>query len=134
MGGGTLASSGHHPARRVAEFERCWPWLEQAIELYGHTHTKAHILSQVLRGQAHFWPGDNAAIVTNILRAPTGLTSVNGWLAGGELGEIAEMAPKIEAWAKGNIGCHRAIVFGRRGWLRALDGYREGGMRMVKDL
>ena len=117
----------------MSDFDRCWPYLEPAIELYGHTHTKKDIRQLIDTGKAYFFPGKGCAFLCNILTAPTGLKSFNVWLAGGDINEIKNMVPKLEAFAKG-MGCHRAIICGRRGWLRYLDGFHDCGSRMSKDL
>jgi hypothetical protein len=43
------------------------------------------------------------------------------------------MTPAIEAWGR-KQGCHRQAGYGRRGWLRVLDGYTEFGVSRQKSL
>jgi hypothetical protein len=64
---------------------------------------------------------------------PTGLREGLGWLAGGDLEEIKEWMPMIERCAR-DLGCHRLTIAGRRGWLRALPGFREQATEITKDL
>jgi hypothetical protein len=120
------------PSDRI-EFERCWPWLAASIYRYGNTHSKADVWSRIATG-AHFWPLPHGAIVGVRQAHPSGMRQLNFWLAGGDLQEIAEMEPSLCAWAS-NRGCHRVVIpCGRRGWLKALDGYEESGIRLVKEL
>jgi len=122
-------------------FERCWPWLEAALEqaAYVHdgkiyrTHDKLHVWQRIVTGRARLWAGDGAAIVTEFLDHPTGIRSHNNWLAGGELEEIVAMVEKTEQWGFEH-GCHRQVGNGRRGWLRKFNGYCEYGVRKQKDL
>lgn len=50
-----------------------------------------------------------------------------GWTRFGHLIEGLEKFAKIE-------GCKRTRINGRRGWLRALDGYRETQVTMMKEI
>lgn len=115
------------------QLERCWPWIAAAIQRYGPTHSKEHIWRALVEGRAQLWPMKHAAMVTTINTWPTGYKEAQAWLAGGELQNILEWTPIIEKWAK-DEGCARAIVSGRRGWLKALDGYRDVITVMAKDL
>ena len=129
-----------HPALQ-SEFERCWPWIEASLEFgaYKHngkiwpTHGKKHVWDRIYSGRAFFWPGKDCVFITEFINSPTGLKSHHNWLAGGDLDEIKSMMPVIEAWGKKH-GCHRQLGSGRRGWLRAFDGYEEIGVRKQKDL
>lgn len=123
------------------EFQRCWSWLsasllEGAFEHDGRkwpTHNARHIWDRIVRGQSFFWPFPNCAFLTYFETSPTGLRSHVTWLAGGSLNEIVEMTPRIERWGWMN-GCHRQVGHGRRGWLRALEGYTEFGVKRQKSL
>ena len=125
----------------AAEFERCWPWLEAALEFgaFKHngvtipSHRKEHVWERILSGRSLFWPGECCAIITEIHVSPTGLRSHHNWLAGGDLDEIVAMMPDIEDYGR-QQGCHQQTGSGRRGWLRAFEGYREIGIRKAKPL
>lgn len=110
--------------------------LEGAFEHNGRkwpTHNWQHIWNRIIGGQAFFWPFPNCALLTEFQVSPTGLRSHVTWLAGGSLAEIVEMTPQIEHWGWMN-GCHRQVGHGRRGWLRALEGYSEFGVKRQKSL
>lgn len=113
------------------EFERCWPFLEPAVDL--RTHSKEDIWELIERRQAHFCPMPDAAVVGGISMFPNGFKDVNVRWAGGNLYTILQWVPSMEAWAK-NRGCHRAVIYGREQWQRALDGYEKIGVRLAKDL
>lgn len=72
-------------------------------------------------------------MIGEIINHPSGLRVGNGWLAGGDLDEILQLVPELEEYAKYSY-CHRVMVSGRRGWLKVLDGYREHGVKLSKDL
>jgi hypothetical protein len=115
------------------EFDRCWPWLESSMEFTGKTHTKEQVWERIASRKAFFWPNPNSALISEIIQHPSGLRSYNGWLAGGNLEEILQRIPVLEEHGRAS-GCDRAIVTGRRGWLRVFDGYSEGGTRIYKGL
>ena len=117
-----------------SEFERCWEWLEAALAQQPlRTHEKHHIWEALERGDCQIWPTANSCCLTEIKVFPTGLKSMNGWLAGGDGQEVIQTVRAIEQYAR-EIGCDAATIHGRRGWLRALDGYQDAGTSMMKDL
>lgn len=119
--------------RTEREFERCWPWLEKSLAEYGPTHGKLDVWKRIANNQAKLFPFDRCAILAEILRHPSKLVSLNLWLMGGDLDEIVNRVPVVEAWGR-TQGCDRVIACGRRGWLKKLDGWRELGTRRAKPL
>lgn len=116
----------------VREFLRVWPWLEKAIEEPA-AHRKEHVWAAIERGDAQLWTNDGAAVVTEIAVYPSGLRSLNAWLSGGELDAVRELDARIDAYAR-EKNCRTRTIIGRRGWLRALPGYRETGVVLTKDM
>lgn len=116
----------------AAEFERVWPYLEPAVQREGGDYDKQAIWADIERGSSQLWPLTRSAIVTNITQYPTGKRVICGWLAGGELSEIARIVPLIEDYAR-EAGCSEARILGRTGWSRAL-GYRSRSVVLTKDL
>lgn len=116
-----------------ASFNRCWPWLHAALLYFGPTREKEHVWAEIYARKSQFWPGKNCAILTRIDIFPAGLCCGNAWAAGGNLKEIKQLVPQIEAWLKAQ-GCKKIIIMGREGWERALDGYAKLGVRLVKDV
>jgi hypothetical protein len=118
-----------------AEFNRCRPLLEDALEHNGFGETLDQVKDGLAKGEYYLWPGRESAIVTEQFQAG-GKVCVNFFLAGGDMDELAEMTPRIEAWAK-KSGADQMMVYGRRGWERSFlkrAGYRPRWAILVKDL
>lgn len=108
------------PSPELAQFERCKGWLEAGLE--SSPLTMVDVLASIRDG-AVFWPGTNAAMVTEIGSfGPEKCISV--LTAGGDMEELRQMRAGVEAFGRAN-GCTVSIVNGRKGWERALksDGY-----------
>lgn len=116
------------------EFDRCWPWLDAAIARFGRTHEKEHLWQELMTRRAYFFSEPRCAAVVRVSVWPTGLKELQVWLVGGNMGAIKqELYPRIEEWGR-KIGCHRMIAYGRKGWLRVLDGWFNLGTTRVKSL
>lgn len=115
------------------EFERVWPFLEPAVERTGGAYDKACVWKAIESQKAQLWPGIKSAVVTEVISYPTGLKSLTQWLAGGDLDELIKIEKVLEKFAR-KQGCVRVEIIGRKGWKRALDGYRETGIVLAKDL
>lgn len=114
------------------EFERCAPWLQAALDHNGGELTIEDVWQAILEGELTFWPGKNCAIVLQFVTYPRKKV-MNWYLAGGDLEELREMEKFGTQWAREN-GIDAVVIYGRRGWLKRLDGYRETGTIMEKDL
>lgn len=116
------------------ELERCWPWLQAALDRNPYrTHEREHVWQLILDGRAQFWPQRNSAVVTELRTYPTGVRVVHSWLAGGELAEIEALHDRLEAMCL-EAGIVWASIEGRHGWLRKLKGYRPACVTLVKRL
>lgn len=115
------------------DFERCWPWLERAVNYFGETHTKRDVWREIKSKNAQLWPLPNGAIVIKIGATPNGKKQLQWWLAGGDLREICETKPQIEALAY-KLGCRKAQIIGRDGWARIFPDYRKSAVILTKDL
>lgn len=116
------------------EWERCSPWLQAALD-YCPTHSLDDVLVEIASGEAMFWPGKAAAMVTQVVQHPQ-LKVCSFWLAGGDLDELVnKMRPEVEDWARSQ-GCERMITPGRFGWARVLkpEGYEPLWAIISKDL
>ncbi len=84
--------------------------------------------AQLEASNARVWAGERSAIFTQFTAYPQVAELIcEAGPAGGDLHEIREMIPRIEAWARVS-GCTQAMITaGRRGWARALRdlGYEE---------
>lgn len=116
----------------AAEFIRCKTWLQAALDRDIGTHSIDDVWHLLLTGPVQIWPTPNAVMLT-VLEAFPQKKMLRGWLSGGKLEEIQAMEPRIRAWAKSQ-GCDVIVIGGRRGWLRAFDGYEESSTVMVRHL
>lgn len=114
------------------EFERCKPWLEDALQYSGGEMTIEDVWQAIEAGELTFWPGKRCAIVLQFVTHPRKRV-MNWYLAGGDLNELRDMEQTGTEWAKSN-GFDAVVIYGRRGWLRKLDGYQETGTIMEKNL
>lgn len=105
---------------QLKEWERCKPWIEAGLS---DTMTLADILTPIAEGRAHFWPGRECAMVTEIT-AHEDKKIIWVTAAGGDLNELKAMQAGVEAFARLN-GCTEARIEGRKGWEKTLkpDGY-----------
>lgn len=101
-----------------AEFDRCWPWLSEALRHGGDLHSRDSLLAMLISGRAHLWPLQRSAGVTIGHEYPHARV-MQIWLVGGELDELLAHEPVVAEWAKGNGFTHLEMN-GRFGWRRAL--------------
>lgn len=78
------------------------------------------------------WTG---AIITQVQVFPTGIRKCLLFLAGGSsLDQSLHTHAKIEEWARKFRGCSTMTIYGRRGWVKVLDGYKERTVILEKGL
>ena len=90
--------------------------IERALVYSGGTHDFEDIVELVESGEAQFWPGEDSAVVTQVVEYPRA-KQLHVWVAAGNLAGLEAMVPEIEAWAK-EQGCTGATMIGRPGWER----------------
>jgi hypothetical protein len=112
----------------VLEFTRLEHHIQSALDRSGNTHSVADIARGVDEGTYQFWSGKDAVFITEIIEYPR-KKICNAFLAGGDIQELEEMTPVLEAWAK-RVGCSRATLVGRKGWTRSF--LRDMGYRVVQ--
>jgi hypothetical protein len=117
----------------ASEFHRCRDWIQDALDYAEGEHEIEHVWAALKSGEAQLWPTSNGAVITTLRTYPTGEKAIVWWLAGGALAELKDTERAVSEWAK-RQGCTRAVISGRRGWLKALDGYRETATVMVRTL
>lgn len=85
--------------------------------------TETELINALTSGQAQIWPGETAAMVTQVLEG-AGSRWLHVWLAGGDLAGVMALKPGVEAWARA-MGCKFVTINGRPGWARLLrkDGF-----------
>jgi hypothetical protein len=105
------------------EWARCGFWIKSALKRDG-LYTLADARLEVEAGKTLFWHGKQAAALTEPSR------DMHIWAAGGSLKELIEMERDCCNWSRAR-GFDRMTIDGRKGWERALPGYRA---LLVKDL
>lgn len=108
--------------------------IEAALEYAGGTHLIEDVQAEIEAGEAWFVWSDNSAMVVQLHEFPR-LKVASYWLAGGDLAELLDLTPSIEAWAKAQ-GCTKIYEAGRPGWTKALKplGYAPLHTVVWKDL
>ena len=118
-----------------ADWARCAPWLDAALDHAGRTHSLAQVRAAVERDEARFWPGPRSVLVA-VIETDPGDRRLLIWLAGGDREELEIIIlPLAEAWGR-RSHCRRALVIGRAGWERTLKskGYAPLARIIAKDL
>lgn len=107
-----------------AEMDRCWPWLEEALEhnMPGGiiTHTLADLKQMVINNDAQLWTTPNGACLTCVSIYPQ-TKIIEIWLMAGNYTELmTKHFDAVKRWAK-SIGAPLIYVQGREGWIRRLE-------------
>lgn len=112
------------------EFDRCSQWLQGALNHAGGTHTLADIEVGIREGRFQFWPADRSAAVTEVIQYPQRRV-LHLFLAGGDLNQLRDMEASATEFAR-HMGCEAMSIAGRRGWVKALEGYEEYLTTVIK--
>lgn len=87
---------------------------------------------QVLKMSVRVFEGARSVIVTRDVAVAGGMAR-SIWVAAGELEEVLRLVDEVECSSRRDRLV--AVLFlGRRGWLRAADGYHEEAVLGVKEL
>ncbi|MGU3536809.1 hypothetical protein [Methylobacterium sp. A54F] len=113
-------------------YAHCQPYLQAALDRDIGTHDLDDVWAMIRAGTAQLWVTPNSATVSVMETFPR-KRMLMVWLSGGRLEEILQVEADIRTWAKAQ-SCDLVCVTGRRGWLRALTGYREASTAMVRAL
>lgn len=113
------------------EFERAWVFLAPSVARGGE-HTQSSVLAALRRGTRKLWLTDECAVITEIVKHPSGLVTGNMWLGGGSLPAILALFPAMEAWMVAQ-GATESRINGRPGWTR-VTGYKTFRSTTRKDL
>lgn len=84
----------------------------------GGTHTLADLVDEIDAGRAQLWRTNDAVIVTEVNDTPQHKV-LHFWIATGDLEEVIRLSEVAIEWGK-SVGCTRATLAGRRGWVKAL--------------
>lgn len=90
---------------------------------------------KIAHRRAFFFPGKNAALVSEIAAYPGGRSAMQVLWAAGDVTEAIEMLPGVEAIAR-MMGCSSMLIEGRRAWERLLkpQGYAPWSVTVSKAL
>lgn len=116
-------------------FERHKHHIAAALEYAGGTHTLEDVRDMLAAGRVQIWPGLDSVVITEFVEFPR-MRTLNYWLAGGDLGELADMETVIAPWAKAH-GCTRITLHGRKGWAKTFlagRGYSPNWVTFSKDI
>lgn len=113
-------------------FEKCWPWIEKAMDHGTKTHTKDELKYLVMTGQCHLYFSTEGCVVTFIKQFPQAKI-MELWYAGGKLDALFDLEPQILEDSK-SWGCTHVQVSGRMGWQKALKnrGYGDPMVTVTK--
>lgn len=95
-------------------------WRDRFAEaMSGSFHTIEALEQMVFQGRVQFWPGRDAAVITEVVSYAGGETALQGLWGAGDLDEIRQMIPGLESYGRLR-GCTSVLIEGRAGWVRAL--------------
>lgn len=114
-----------------AEFWSASDYIQDALNYAHNSHDLNDVFRLIVAGEAQFWRGKDAGLVTEIITYPKRRT-LRFWLAGGNLETLRQLEKDAIEWSKG-WGCVSCEIIGRRGWVRSLEGFKEAATLMVKD-
>ncbi len=112
------------------------PLVEQALKHGSGTVTAHNLFIQGIAAQAQFWVKDDGVCITRYEHFETTKVlaivacTYHGWFHDG-----GNLLKTLEEFARGS-GCKKAVVYGRKGWARALKqhGYQEPYTVLMKEL
>ena len=100
------------------EFERCAPWLAEALTPIPGTHSIDDIRQACENGTMQLWPGKASVLLTEVFQYPH-RKGCYVRAAGGDVADGNEVGTRVAAWAK-TIGCDHVMTPGRPKWVRDL--------------
>jgi hypothetical protein len=96
------------------------------------------IEAEILAGKSLLWMAWNglaveSAAATVIINTAIGKVCIITACGGSDMKRWLPLIDQIEAYARAE-GCRRVRIYGRKGWLRVLNGYQEEHVIMDKEL
>ena len=125
------------PARVKEIWPHAGPLLEAACYRTGLTAFE-DIEAGIVAGNSLLWLAWNglmieSAAATVIISTAIGKVCIITACGGSDMRRWLPLIDRIEAYARAE-GCRRVRIYGRKGWLRVLNGYREEHVIMDKEL
>lgn len=116
------------------EFDRCAPWLAEALLYANDTHEVEDIWDGIRDGRFQFWPAQDGALITEIKVYPKRKV-FHVFLGGGKLEQLLDMIESVEVYGR-TMGCKSVTISGRKGWIKVLEsrGARQLCTTMAKEL
>lgn len=118
-----------------SEWQRCRPWIEEALKYSAGTHTIEDIEAGIATGAYRFFSSPKAAVIVEVIECPQ-KRILNYFLIGGDSDDLkTKIDPLASAWAKAK-GCKLAIGNVRKGGERLFAdiGFRPRWITISKDL
>lgn len=116
----------------MQDYLKAREYLLPSLPYCNGTHEEDDIILLTLKGRFKLWLGERSAALTEVVEFPR-MKCLHIFLAGGDLGDMAEsLKPKIEQYAE-QQGCRRLTVTGRDGWQRVW-GATKSGTAMYREL
>lgn len=106
----------HPPHPMGAQWAKWRPMLADAMD--GSHHRIEEVERGVFQHRLQFWPGEKAAMVTEIVDYSGAKAIQVMWMAG-DIEDAIAMAPGISAFGR-LMGCTEVLIEGRPGWQRVL--------------
>ena len=110
-------------------WERTKHYLEPALD---GSYTLDDVWTEISDDRAQFWPLPNGAVVTQVLEFPQRRV-LRIWLAGGRLDEFQFAVERATEYAI-HRGCSAVEIDGRKGWQRALAGFKQTRVVLSKEI
>lgn len=124
------------PAQIHALWPHVEPLLRSAVENVGLNDFR-DVAAEILHGDALVWvawgDGIEAAASTVLQKIDGDTVCVLTACGGKDMKRWLPLLDRIEDYAR-DEGCTAMRIFGRKGWLRALNDYREKAIVIEKDL
>ena len=105
------------------EFERLAPTIARALD-HAWGYTLDDVRDAVEVGTMQLWPGQQSAIVTQIIERPRG-RELFFFLAAGNMEEVKRLYHIVIAWGRSKECTHTTFV-GRKGWEKSFLTREEG--------
>lgn len=100
-------------------FFRLISGVEAALAYGGQTHTAGDVVRAILAGEAQLWANDDDALIVSEIHDHPRARVLHFWLAAGDLEPVIALSRRVLEWGR-SVGCTRATLAGRKGWVRAL--------------
>lgn len=92
--------------------------IERVLRLHNYSHDFDYIVQRVLSGEFDVYTPAQSLVLCEVVRYPNH-SAYSIYLATGELGDLVDALPEIEAYAT-QLGTKYLALTGRPGWSRVL--------------